>query len=89
MLNVSLSLFDVLNKATVTTEKRLMIDIQTVKDSYHNKENNNVAFILTEKNLADPFEKLNANICLMNALRFGKISRPMQQWVIRNAMEQK
>lgn len=74
----SLSLFDVLTKATVTTEKRLMIDLQTVKDSYRNNEINNVAFILSENNLSDKFTKVNANICLMTTLRFGTILHQMQ-----------
>lgn len=38
ILTNSLSLFYVLSKATASTEKRLMIDLQSVKDSYRNKE---------------------------------------------------
>lgn len=86
MLTDSLSLFHELTKATVTTEKGLMIDLQNVKESYRNIEINNVAFILSEQNLADTFTKLNNNIQLMTAVRFGTISDPIQQWIIRNAL---
>ena len=70
MLTDSLSLFDVLTKATVTTEKRLMIDLQNVKDSYHNNEIYHVAFILSENTLADPLTKLNNTIYFMDDLLF-------------------
>lgn len=38
MLTDSMCLFDVLTKAIMTTENRLMIGLQTVKDSYANME---------------------------------------------------
>ena len=37
-LTDSLSLFDVITKATIPTEKRLMVDLQTVKESYKKEE---------------------------------------------------
>ena len=37
-MTVSLSLFDVITKATVTTEKRLMIDLNAVKEAYQKHE---------------------------------------------------
>lgn len=39
-----------------------MIDLQTVKDSYREKEIHSVAFILSGHNSADPFTKVNENI---------------------------
>lgn len=78
MLTDSLSLFDVLAKATVTTEKRFMIDLQNVDDSYRNMEINTVVFIFSEHNLADPFTKLNNKFHLMTVLRFRKISHTIK-----------
>ena len=45
MLTDSLSLFDVITKSTITTEKRLMIDIKVVKDSYQRNEVQNIALL--------------------------------------------
>lgn len=43
MMTKAIFLFDVLTRATCT-EKRLMIDIQTLKDEYPNFEGKYVAF---------------------------------------------
>lgn len=47
ILTNSISIFDVLTKANVNTEKWLMVDLQTVKCSYRDKYINKVAFILS------------------------------------------
>lgn len=84
MLSNSLSRFDVLTKATVTDENRVIIDLRTVKDSYENMEIKNVAFILSEHNISDPLTKINNNITIIIALRFSTLSNSIQQLVIRN-----
>ena len=58
MLTNSLSLFDVITESKITTEKRLMIDIKVVKDSYQRNELRNIGFIRSENNLADAHTKI-------------------------------
>lgn len=82
----SLTLFDVLIKSTITTEKRLMMDLQTVKDSYRKMKLNNVAFVQSESMLADSLTKIKPNHLLSKVLSTGIIDHPMEQWIIRNAV---
>lgn len=48
MMRGSLSLFQILTELSEKTEKRLMINIQTVKHVYNNNELNEVEFILSK-----------------------------------------
>jgi hypothetical protein len=57
ILTDSLSLFDVLTKATAASEKRLMIDLAAAKESYKNREIETIGFVRTEYNPADVFTK--------------------------------
>lgn len=45
MMTDSLSLFDVITKATVTTEKRLMTDIQAIKGASKRRELEKMVFL--------------------------------------------
>lgn len=58
MVTDSPSLFNVLTKPYCTTEKRLMIYLQTVKDSYKSFEASNFALIKSEFNTSDALTKL-------------------------------
>ena len=58
MLTDSLSLFDVITKAKITSEKRLMIDVKVVKDAYQRNELHNIGFIRSEYNPADALTKV-------------------------------
>ena len=84
MFTDSLSLFDVLTRAKTTTEKRLMIDLQTVKDSYDKKEIESVSFVRSEYNVADALTKVKKASTLIEVMRTGKIDHPIEQWIIRS-----
>lgn len=57
MLTDSLSLFYVITKATMTTEKQLMADPRSLKYSYNRVELQNVAFVVLELIFVDSLTK--------------------------------
>jgi hypothetical protein len=79
----SLSLFDVLTKATLPTEKRLAIDVLAIKDAYKNRELDTIAFIRTHDNPADVLTKKMSAEVLAKILRSAKLEHDVQQWVER------
>lgn len=83
MITDSLSLFDVLTKASTTTEKRLKIDLQTVQNSYDKSEIQDVAFIRSEYNIADVLTKMKKKKGLMQAINTSVLGHPIQQWIIQ------
>lgn len=86
LMNDSLSLFDVLTKSTTTTEKTLMIDSQTIKDSYQKLELNNVAFLQSICILTDSLSKMKQSHFLSKVLSTSVIGHPIEQWMIRNGI---
>lgn len=78
----SLSLFDVTSKATTTLEKRLMIDIESVREAYVNRELEKLGFIRTQHNPAIAFTKIVNCKALDDALN-GKLEHPIEQWIDR------
>lgn len=52
-----LSIFDVKTKASVTTEKHLMTDVEILKDTYKNKELQSLCFISSEHKAARCLQK--------------------------------
>ena len=83
MLTDSLSLIDVVTKATLTTEKRLMIDIRVVKDSYHRNEIENIGFIRSEYNPADALTKVKPSSILEIIMSSSQLIHPVEQWIQR------
>lgn len=77
MLTDGLLLFDVLAKATVTTEIPIYW-LKNWKRVVWKMEISNVAFVLSKHNLTDPLTKVNANIILIISLRFVTLSHPLQ-----------
>lgn len=82
ILTDSLSLFDVISKATTTLEKRLMIDIASVKEAYMKHELEKLGFIRSEHNPADAFTKVMKCKPLYDALE-GRLEHPIEQWIDR------
>lgn len=62
MFTDSKSLFDAIAKCSHTQERRLMIDFQSVRDSYATHEISNVGFIREPNNPADGMTK-NRKVC--------------------------
>ncbi len=81
----SKSLFDVITKCSKKQERRLMIDLQAVRDAYKAHEISNVGFIRGPNNLADGMTKPFKCDPLNDLLRTGKEIFSVEQWVIRSS----
>lgn len=64
----SCSLFHFLTRAFFTTEERLMIDLQTIKNTYQPFEVNDIAFIRSNCSNDDGLTKLKDFFAIVKAL---------------------
>ena len=83
MFTDSKSLFDVITKCSSTTEKRLMIDISTVRTAYESFEVSEVGFIRSENNPADAFTKPGSFPSLKRIIETSRADFPFEQTIIR------
>ena len=87
MFTDSLSLFDVITKASTTVEKSLMIDLEVVEKAYQQIEMEQIGFIGSEHNLADWLTKINSNNALINTLKGARFTYPVDQRIDRSHNE--
>ena len=73
MFTDSKSLFDVIVKNSTTAERRLMIDIKDVRESYEQLKISNVGFVRSEDNPADALTKAKTCSALNRILSTGLI----------------
>ncbi len=73
LITDSKSLFDTVTKLTSITEKRLLIDVSSIRQSYYSSEIRKIGHVRSECNLADPLTKRMASKTLANLLRTGKL----------------
>ena len=85
MLADSLSLFDVITKAKITSERRVMIDVKVDKDAYQRYEIGTTGFIRSEYNSADALTKVKKSDILNKILRESVLLHPIEQWINRNS----
>ena len=81
----SLSLFDVITKATLTAERRLMIDVAGVKEAYKTRDIHTIGFIRTQYNPADALTKVRPCGALDEVIKSGRLTHPVAQWIKRRA----
>jgi hypothetical protein len=79
----SLYLFDVLTKASTTSEKRLMIDLTAAKEAYKRREIDTIGFIRTKYYPADVFTKVTKCKILNEILLTSFLNHPVERWVTR------
>lgn len=79
--------FDVITRATHPTEKRLMIDIAALRESYNRHEISYLGLVTTENNMADAMTKLKCGSALDCLLRTGVDATPVAQWVVRPSVD--
>lgn len=84
MLTDSKSLFDVLTKCSSTIEKRLMIDLQVVRQAYETHLISDLGFIRTEHNPADGLTKIGTCQALRKLIATNKCDQDIDTWVLRN-----
>ena len=76
----SKSLFDTITKFSLIYEKRMLIDIADIRQSYTKRKLSNVAHILSQYNIADSFTKEKTDMTLLNTLmKSGKLSHLINQ----------
>lgn len=73
MLTDAKYLFDVLSKRTSTTEKRLMIYIESTRQSYDEYVLNNLGCIRREYNISDSLTKIYVNEIMKRFMMTGKL----------------
>ena len=88
MLTDSRSLFDVIVKNSTTAERRLMIDIKDVRESYEQQLISNVGFVRSADNPADAFTKVKHCDSLHRILSTGNIDLHVEEWISRNNISQ-
>lgn len=76
MIIHSLPLFDILTKAYITTERRLMIDLKSSTDSYQDMELDFIVHIKTEHNVADALTKIRKYNFLEDVITTSKLNHP-------------
>ena len=89
MFTDSKSLFDIITKCGSTTQKRLLIDVKSVREAYNNHEVSDVGFLRSEHNPADSFTKISANESLQRILSHNKVDFPVAEWIIRSTKKEK
>lgn len=89
MLTDSKSLFDIITKNSHTSEKRLQIDIQVIREAYEKHEISDVGFIRSENNPADAFTKLQYNRALSKIMEKGLADFDVEKWVFRSIEKEK
>jgi hypothetical protein len=79
----SYSLYECLVKLGTTKEKRLMIDIMALRQSYERRELQEVRWIHGDDNLADAFTKVTPNRALEQFISGNKATIRVEGWVSR------
>jgi hypothetical protein len=83
LLTDSYSLYECLVKLGTTKEKRLMIDVMALRQSYERREVHEVRWINGEDNPADAMTKASPNRALRTLIDENKIAMRVEGWVDR------
>ena len=83
MLTDSKQMFDVITKASHTSEKRLMIDVAAARGAYNRNDISNVGLVLSQHNIADGLTKITNCKSLNEVMESGYDKNPVQQWIFR------
>ena len=83
MFTDSKQVFDVLTKASYPTERRLMVDVAAVRESYNTYEISNIGLVSGKDNPSDALTKPNFGAPLMRILQENEDCTPVTQWVFR------
>ena len=83
MFTDSKCLFDTITKLSSVSEKRLLIDIAAIRETYSNGDLSNVAHVASAHNLANVFTKFKADSTMLNGLMAsGNLTHPISQWIL-------
>jgi len=84
----SFSLYECLVKLGTTNEKRLMIDLMTIRQAYERREISEVIWIKGDHNPADTMTKHDGNKALKRIIESNKLHMEMAGWVERESTMQ-
>ena len=84
LLTYSKSIFDTVTKLPNVSEKRLMIDMTSLRQSCNSGEIENLGHVLTEYNLADSLTKKMNSTVLRELMTTSKINRPVNLWILNS-----
>lgn len=79
----SLSLFNILTKASTTTKTRLKVDLESVQNVYKNGEIQDVTCSQSEYNIADAVTKTKKQIILVETFKQARSDDSIQRKIIR------
>ncbi len=79
----SKSLFNFITKCSQTQGRRLLIDLQAVRDAYTVDEVRNLGFIRSPNNPANGLTKIGKSHTLYHMLSYEKCDFVVEQWVFR------
>lgn len=82
VLTDSDSLFRIIIKDSVTTEKLLMIDMKAARGDYHKQDFRAVRWIFSTQNLANGLTKFDKRRPLVDCLEEGMLTTCIELWVI-------
>ena len=85
MFTDSKCLFDTITKLTSISEKRLLIDVAALRQSYVNGELFNIGHISSTYNLADPLTKRTNSKLLDEVMQNGVLEHPVNQCIVHHA----
>ena len=80
----SKSLYDCLVRLGTTQEKRLMIDVMSLRQSYERREITEVKWIHRCNNPADSMTKVKASTALKSVINTNRVNLDTTQWVERS-----
>lgn len=76
-------LFNTITKLPTVSEKRLLIEIAAIRETYTTGDLSNFAHVSSRHNLANVFTKAKAdNTMLLNLMSSGNILHPVSQWIL-------
>src|SRR5450755_111493 len=77
----SFSLYECMVKLSTTREKRLIVDIMAIRQSYKRRELSEIRWITSDSNPADAMTKSAANKALESLVSNNRLSVKVQGWV--------
>jgi hypothetical protein len=80
----SKSLYQCMVKLSTTQEKRLMVDVMAMRQSYERRIITKIRLIKGDSNPADAMTKAKANTSLTRLIDTNKIDTEAEQWVERD-----
>jgi len=84
MFTDSKCIFDTITKLSSVAEKRLLIDITSIREDYSTGVVSNVAHVSSQFNLADPLTKDVNSPLLDQLMETGKLIHPINQWILHD-----